>query len=873
MDANALRRAFTQFFVDRGHVAVASAGLIPHDPRAPLFTNAGMNQFIPYFLGEERPPFPRATSIQKCVRIRGKHDDIDLIGRTTRHLTFFEMLGNFSFGDYFKELAIPLAWQFLTESLGLDGNRLWITVYLDDDEAATIWADVVGVPPDRIQRLGDDNFWEMGDTGPCGPSSEIYYDRGPEWGPEGGPGGGGGVERYVELWNLVFIQYDRQPDGTLIPLPKPNIDTGAGLERILTVVEDVPSIWETDVILPVIAQAEALTGRTYGDDAEVDVALRILADHARSVSFLISDGVFPSNEDRGYVLRRLIRRAVRQAYQLGVERPVTPTLVAAVVALMGDAYPELARNEEFIISVAAREEGSFRATLRAGLAMLESELSGGNGTVSGAVAFRLHDTHGFPIELTREIAAERGARVDEAGFAAAMRHQQEQSGQKKKGAADRDTGDLLDAYRALLAESGPTRFVGYVDNTAIGTVRAVLDADPIASDDAGEEPAQRVEIFLDTTPFYAEAGGQVGDTGLIETDTGRARVLDTTYALPGLIRHTAVVEAGEILPGQAATASIDASRRAAIRRNHTGTHLLHWALREVLGDHVKQQGSLVAPDRLRFDFTHYGPLSPQEIARVEDLVNQEILTDEDVDVTTMQKEDAEAAGAIAFFDEKYGDVVRVVQAGPESLELCGGTHVARLGQIGPVEVISEGSIGSNLRRIEATTGTATLARLRQAERQIADAAGLLRAPPDELTAALQRKLDDLKDLDARLRAAEQAALLSQARTLAAAAVDGWLVARADGLGPDQLRQLATQVRQLGGLRTVVLGGSPDGSKAALVALAVKGGPITAPELISDAARTVGGGGGGKNPEQAMAGGRDAARLDEALDQIRARLGA
>ena len=869
MDANALRRAFTQFFVDRGHTAVSSAGLIPHHPRAPLFTNAGMNQFIPYFLGEERSPFPRATSVQKCVRIRGKHDDIDLIGRTTRHLTFFEMLGNFSFGDYFKERAIPLAWELLTETLGLDADRLWVTVYLDDDDASAIWADQVGVPAGRIQRMGEDNFWEMGETGPCGPCSEIYYDRGPEWGPEGGPAGGGGEERYVEIWNLVFMQYDRQADATLVPLPRPNIDTGAGLERVLMVLQDVPSIWETDVLRPLIAQAEALTGRTYGADAEVDVALRILADHARSLTFLISDGVFPSNEDRGYVLRRLIRRAVRQAYLLGVERPVTPALVSAVVALMGEAYPDLARNEEFVIGVAAREEGSFRATLRAGLAMLESELSGGVDTVSGAVAFRLHDTHGFPIELTREIAAERGAGVDEEGFAAAMRHQQEQSGLRKKGAIP-EGGDRLDAYRAVLDEGGPSRFVGYTDNTATATVRAVLPADPPGPEAEGDG-APPLEIFLDVTPFYAEGGGQVGDTGTIVTDTGQARVVDTTYALPGLTRHLAVLEAGEIRPGQVATATIDTERRAAIRRNHTGTHLLHWALRGVLGDHVKQQGSLVAPDRLRFDFTHYGPLSSEETARVEDLVNEQILADEDVDVTVMDKEDADAAGAIAFFDEKYGDEVRVVRAGSASIELCGGTHVARLGQIGPVEIVSEGSIGSNLRRIEATTGTVTLARLRQAEQQIAETATLLRARPDELTAAVERKLEDVRSLERRLRAAEQAALSGRAQTLAAEAADGWLVGRADGLDPAQLQQLATQVRHLGKLQIVVLGGSPDGKRAALVALAAKDAPATAPQLISDAARTVGGGGGGRNPEQAVAGGKDATRLDEALEQIRTRL--
>jgi alanyl-tRNA synthetase len=856
MDANAVRRAFTQFFVERDHTAVESAGLIPHHPLAPLFTNAGMNQFIPYFLGEERPPYPRATSIQKCVRVRGKHDDIDLVGRTTRHLTFFEMLGNFSFGDYFKETAIPLAWELLTRVYRLDGDRLWVSIYQDDDEANEIWRDSVGIPAERIQRLGDDNFWEMGDTGPCGPSSEIYFDRGPEWGPGGGPGGGGGEERFVELWNLVFTQYDRQPDRSLKPLPRPNIDTGAGLERILMVLQDTASIWETDVIRPIIARAEQLSGRTYGDDPEVDVALRILADHARSMSFLISDGVFPSNEDRGYVLRRLIRRAVRQAYTLGVERPVASELVAATVDVMGEAYPDLVRNSGFVAQVADKEESRFRSTLRSGLSMLEAELASGNGTVSGDVAFRLHDTHGFPIELTREIAAERNATVDDPGFEAAMSRQREQSRQAGRGQEGAGL-DRVKAYRELLDSHGLTKFVGYTDATSTGQVLDVLDAEE-----------GQVEIFLDVTPFYAEGGGQVGDTGVIETDTGTARVVDTTAALPGLTRHLARIEDGTIHPGQAASATIDAERRAAIRRNHTGTHLLHWALRSVLGDHVKQQGSLVAPDRLRFDFTHYNPMSEEEIARVEDLVNARILADEDVITSMMTKPEADTAGAIAFFDEKYGDEVRVVRAGSESMELCGGTHVSRLGQIGPFEIISEGSIGSNLRRVEATTGTATLERLREAERRVADASALLRVRPDELTSAVERKLSELREAESRLRSAEQAALTNRARSLASEASNGWLVARADGLAPDLLRELANQVAQLGSLKAVVLGGTPDGEKAALVALVAKGESPSAPDLIANAARTVGGGGGGKNPEQATAGGRDASKLDEALAQVR-----
>ena len=855
MDANSLRRAFTQYFVERGHTAVPSSGLIPHHPRAPLFTNAGMNQFIPYFLGEEAPPYPRATSIQKCVRVRGKHDDIDLIGRTTRHLTFFEMLGNFSFGDYFKERAIPLAWELLTEAFGLDGDRLWVSVYKDDDEAAEIWRSSVGVPSERIQRMDEDNFWEMGDTGPCGPCSEIYYDRGPAWGAGGGPAAGGGEERFVEIWNLVFMQFDRQMDSTLLPLPRPNIDTGAGFERILTILQDVPAVWDTDVLRPIIATAERLTGRRYGEDEEVDVALRILADHARSMTFLIGDGVFPSNEDRGYVLRRLIRRAVRQAYTLGMEKPVTPELIASCVAVMGEAYPELGRSSGYITDVAGREEARFRATLRSGLSMLETELSGGAEVLPGEVAFRLHDTHGFPFELTREIVAERGVAVDEAGFEAAMKRQREQS--RQSGRKTTGLEELGDAYRSILEEYGPSRFVGYAELRSNASVTAVL-----------EREDGQLEVFLDATPFYAEGGGQVGDTGTIETESSRVAVLDTTYALPGLARHLARLEHGEIRAGQAAVAAVDAERRAAIRRNHTGTHLLHWALRHVLGDHVKQQGSLVAPDRLRFDFTHYNPVRPEEIAAIEDLVNAAVLADEDVKVEVMSKTDADAAGAIAFFEDKYGDEVRVIRAGHESLELCGGTHVDRLGQIGPVEIVSEGSIGSNLRRIEATTGTATLARLRQAERLIDETASLLRARPDELASAVERKLNDYRDLEARLKKSEQAALAGRATSLAGQARDGRLVARVDGLDPNALRELAAQVRSAGGLDTVVLGGSPDGSKAALVALVGKGVTPTAPELIGPAAATVGGGGGGRNPEQAMAGGRDASRLDEALEQVR-----
>ncbi len=851
MDANGFRRAFLDFFVGRGHTEVPSAGLVPHHPRAPLFTNAGMNQFIPYFLGEEIPPYKRATTVQKCVRVRGKHDDIDQVGRSPKHLSFFEMLGNFSFGDYFKAEAIPWAWEFLTEVVGLEPQRLWVTVYTDDDEAADIWADGVGVPRERIQRTGADNFWEMGDTGPCGPCSEIHFDRGEAWGQGGGPVGGS-EERYVELWNLVFPQYDRQKNGELARLAKPGIDTGAGFERFLAVVQGVPTIWETDVLRPLISAAESLTGRTYGRDAETDVALRVVADHARTMSFLISDGVFPSNEDRGYVLRRIIRRAVLRASALGVQRPACPVMVEAVVEVMGQAYPALVKNADFVASVAGREEERFRANLRAGMSLLEAELATGH-EVSGEAAFRLHDTHGFPIELTREIAADRGAQVDEAGFAAAMQHQREQSREAGKGVPVAEQANLAN-YREILDQFGPSIFTGYRGTEGEGRVLAVLAA----------PGGKQLEVFLDRTPFYAESGGQVGDTGTISTSTGRVRVLDTTAALPGLHRHLAVVEEGYIEPGQEAAASVDAERRAAIRRNHTGTHLLHWALREVLGQHVKQQGSLVAPDRLRFDFTHYAPVSRAELDKVEDLVNAQILADMLVKTEEMPRAEAEAKGAIAFFGDKYGEVVRVVHAGDNSVELCGGTHVERLGMIGPLEVVSESSIGSNLRRVEALTGTATLERLRVNESRLAQAASLLRATPEELVGAIERRLAEQRAKDDELRAARQGVLAAEAATLAgSASPTGAVVARRDGLSPDGLRELALAVRSHG-VDAVVLGGCPEDGKVSLVAAVAKGHVPSAPDLVAEAARMVGGGGGGRNPELAMAGGRDASRLDEAL---------
>ncbi|MET0883305.1 MAG: alanine--tRNA ligase [Acidimicrobiales bacterium] len=846
MDANQLRKAFIAFFEERGHTVVPSASLIPHD-RTVLFTVAGMVPFKPYFVGEEPAPWPRAVSVQKCVRAGGKHNDLDQVGRTKRHLTFFEMLGNFSFGDYFKERAIPLAWEFVTVVLDLDPDRLWVTVHSTDDEAEAIWHDVVGLPRERIQRLDEDNFWQMADTGPCGPSSEIFWDMGDEYGEAGGPAHGG-AERFVEIWNLVFMQYDQHADGTRVPLPKPSIDTGAGLERILTVLQDEDSIFHTDEFRRLIATASALSGVAYGGDERTDVSLRILADHARAMTFLVNDGVIPSNEERGYVLRRIIRRAVRHAYLLGVEEVITPALVDEVVAIMADDYPELVESHAVVRQTIEREETRFRETLRTGSAILETALEAlePGQALPGDVAFQLHDTYGFPLEVTQEIVAEQGVAVDQAGFDGAMAEQR----QRAK-ANQRKVQGPAGAHDLDLPE---TQFVGREHDEVDSPVLAVLDND-------GD-----TVIVLAQTPFYAESGGQVGDTGSITTGTGQAQVTDTTYGPPGVVFHHASVD-GEIEVAQVAHAAIDVERRDAIRRNHTGTHILHWALREVLGEHVKQQGSLVAPDRLRFDFSHFEPVSTEQIAAIEDLANREILTDAEVRHTEMDKAAAEALGAIAFFGDKYGDRVRVLEAGPHSTEFCGGTHVTALGQIGPVKVVSEGSIGSNLRRIEAVTGLGTVDRLRRDEDLLAGAADRLGVAPDELVTGIDKRLEELKALRDEVKALKRQTATGQAGALAASAVDGVVVARVDGLDRDGLRDLALAVRDTDGVRAVVIIGEPDGGGVGLVAAVTPDSGLNAGELIADAAKTVGGG-GGKAPDLAVAGGRDPAKIDDALDQAR-----
>jgi alanyl-tRNA synthetase len=853
MSANELRRAFTDFFVARDHVRVESASLIPHDPTL-LFTVAGMVPFKPYFVGEVPAPYPRATTVQKCVRAGGKHNDLDEIGRTSRHLTFFEMLGNFSFGDYFKADAIPYAWQFVTEVLGLDPDRLWVTVHLTDDDAAEIWRDTVGLPAERIQRLDDDNYWRMADTGPNGPCSEIFWDKGPEFGADGGPAHGG-EERFVEIWNLVFMQFETRADGSTVPLPKPSIDTGAGLERILAVLQGVDSVWDTDEFARLLEVASGLARRAYGTSNDflepADVSMRILADHARSTAFLVNDGVFPSNSDRGYVLRRIMRRAIRHAYLLGIEVSVLPVMVDAVVEIMGDDYPDLVKNHAFIRDVAAREEERFRRTLRTGSTMLDAQLEivPAGSQLPGDVAFQLHDTYGFPLEVTQEVAAERGVDIDLAGFEVAMDAQRARGLASRKVAAG---GDDLEPYQDLLEAVGPTDFVG---REVFATDARVL----LATDHA---------VVLDRTPFYAESGGQVGDTGEIVGPSGRARVTDTTYALPGLVRHQIELVEGSIEAGQDVRAAIDVERRDAIRRNHTGTHILHWALRRILGDHVKQQGSWVGPDRLRFDFSHYEALTPDQVRAIEDLANREVLDNAAVRHFETTKEHAAELGAIAFFGDKYGDVVRVLEAGRNSLELCGGTHVRALGDIGPMKIVSESSIGANLRRLEAITGFGPIERLRAEEEQIGRAADLVGVPADELVQGLEKRLGELKDLQSELKTLRRQLASAGASELAAAGVDGVVVARRDSVGRDELRDLAIAVRDQPGVRVVALGAAPEGGGAALVVAVPKSSSLHAGDLLATATKAIQGG-GGKDPHLAVAGGKNGAGIDDALALVRA----
>ena len=862
MQSSQIRQKFIDFFSERDHEVRPSASLIPVDPTL-LLTNAGMVPFKPYFLGEEPAPFDRAVSAQKVARTV----DIEVVGTTVRHFTFFEMLGNFSFGDYFKEKAIPWAYEFATEHLFLDPDRIWFTIHQTDDEAAAIWLDEVGVDPKRLQRRDRDNFWQMGVPGPCGPSSEIFYDRGPEYGPDGGPVVD--EERFCEFWNLVFMQFVQdEPYHVVGDLPARSIDTGMGLERVAMLLQGVTSVFETDVVWPVLQAGASYTGARYGESPEVDVALRILADHGRSVTMLIADGVVPSNDGRGYVLRRILRRAVRHAWRLGGEGLVMPRLVRASVEALRAGYPELAHSEPFIVDVVEREEARFRRTLESGSELLDAELDRlePGEEVSGATAFKLHDTYGFPVEVTTEVAAERGLGVDSVGFDLEMQAQRERARASWKGGA---VSEVADTYRRLLDETGPTEFLGYRDEAAPGRILALLrQGEAVERAAEGDE----VEVFVDRTPFYAEAGGQVGDTGLIETETGALEVTDTQGPVPSLHGHRAKVIRGFAQVGQEVQLSIDSPRRERIRKSHTGTHILHWSLRDVLGDHVRQAGSLVEAGRLRFDFSHFKALDPEELAEVELRANRRTVENAAVSDRVTSKKEAEDMGALAFFGDKYGEQVRVVRIGDYSIELCGGTHTPSAGQVGPVLVIGESSIGSNLRRIEALSGDAAYDHMIGVRHALSEAGTLLRARPDDVPQRIRALQERARQLEEQLGSMADRERAEDAASLAAGAEivgERQLVVAERELDPTSLRSLALAVRDRLRSGAVVLGSRHNGKGAivAVVTTDLTADGLSAADLAAAGAGLLGGG-GSRDPELSQAGGPHGEKLAEALEAAR-----
>jgi len=863
MDTRAVRQRFLAFFQEREHQQVPSSSLIPNDATL-LLTNAGMNQFKPYFLGEQTPPFKRAVSVQKCMRAGGKHNDIEAVGRTPRHLTFFEMLGNFSFGDYYKLDACKWGWELVTEGFGIDPERLWVTVYETDDEAEEVWRDHVHVRHERIIRLGkDDNFWSMGVAGPCGPDSEIFFDLGDRFGEASEKGPGGNQDRYIEIWNLVFMQNDcNAAIEPVAELPKKNIDTGMGLERMAMVLQDKDTVFETDILRNLIERASELTGVAYGRDERSDVSLRVLADHGRSVSFMLADGLLPSNEERGYVLRLIMRRAIRNARLLGSDAPVLEGLISATTELMGDAYPELSTKRDFAVEVADAEEERFDATLKQGMTLLEGEIerlrSAGKKELPGDTAFKLHDTWGFPVDMTTEIAAESDLSLDRTGFDRLMEEQRSRA----RSARGSTAGDESDsgAVQAILDEHGPTEFVGYEHLDSEGKVLFV-------SGGTGRE-GDELEVVLDRTAFYAEGGGQVGDRGVLGGPWGRAEVLDTHRLAPGMTGHRARITAGELVAGAEVTATVDRVARTNAERAHTATHILHWILRDRLGEHAHQAGSLVEPGRLRFDFNHFEALDEAHIAEISSELQSRVLTDDQVRAYETTYDFAKSIGAMAFFGEKYGDFVRVVEVGDYSKELCGGTHVPHTARIGVVAVTNEGSVGANLRRIEALVGDEGLDYLKRKAEALDRVAQMLRSNPDEVAERVEKLLATQKEMERTLSRFEQRSAESDAEQLAADAVDvdgaRLIVARRDG-DVDSLRSLAQSLKGKLGSSVVILGTASEG-RANLVGAVSKDlveRGISARDLLAPGAQLLGGGGGGK-PELSISGGPAADKLDDAL---------
>ncbi|WP_019850924.1 alanine--tRNA ligase [Desulfitobacterium sp. PCE1] len=862
---NQLRDMFLKFFESKGHKILPSASLIPKDDPTLLLTVAGMVPFKPYFMRKVEPPFPRATTSQKCVRT----PDLEVVGKTARHHTFFEMLGNFSFGDYFKSQAIPWAWEFVTEVLKLPIDQLWITVHPEDEEAKNLWIEKTGVSPERI-KYDPENLWAAGPVGPCGYCSEIYVDLG-EQRSCGKPGCALGCDcdRFLEIWNLVFMQYNRDESGMLTPLPKQNIDTGMGLERIASVMQGVASNFDTDLFLPIINKVAELSGTPYHDNPKSDTAMKVVADHTRAVSFMLSDGIRPGSEGRGYVLRRILRRAIRYARLLGIDKPFLEQIFLIIQRDYSHHYPELKENENFILNHLRLEEKNFQATLEQGTQILQEKVKtlqeAGEAVLSGGDAFYLYETYGFPVELTEEMLIEQGMSVDMEAFnAAAEEHRRLAKEQSQQMKAVQESAAISEKAKAL----GTTPFLGYHELAANTKVEALFrDGEEVKDAAEGDE----VLIFLRESPFYAESGGQISDSGVIRTQRAEAKLMEVKKGVTGTVYHRFLITQGVLNTGDEVEALVDEHLRLATARHHSATHLLQSALRTVLGEHVQQAGSLVTPDRLRFDFTHFSALTPAELQRVEDLLNEAVLANMPVTAEEMSLDAAKASGATALFGEKYGDTVRVVSMGDYSMELCGGTHIHATGDIGLVKIISEGGIGAGLRRIEAVAGAETLKYMRSLNDQILDASQLLKAQPSDLTKRIQGLLVQVKDLEkevqqlhAKVAKSEVESLLEQVKDIHGVPV---LAAKVSAQDMDALRNTADLLKDKMKTGVLVLGAAVEGKVNWVTVVTPTGlSGLHAGQIIKEVAKITGGGGGGR-PDMAQAGGKDAAKLGEALDQV------
>lgn len=866
--ASEIRREFLEYFKANGHTIVESSSLLPQNDPTLLFTNAGMVQFKDVFLGDEKRAYSRATTSQKCMRAGGKHNDLENVGRTARHHTFFEMLGNFSFGDYFKKDAIAFGWEFITKIAQIDSSRLWVTVFQEDDEAYSIWKDTVGVQPERIVRMGEkDNFWSMGDTGPCGPCSEILIDQGPAFSC-GKPDCSVGCDcdRYLELWNLVFMQFNRDAQGNKTPLPRPSIDTGMGLERITAVLQNVKSNYDTDLFVPIIGFVEKASGKKYGAHHEDDVSMRIIADHSRAVAFLVADGVLPSNEGRGYVLRRIMRRAARHAKLLGIVKPVLYEAVRVVAQQMQDTYPEVLRSIDYVTKVVLNEEQSFSATLESGLKILEDEMAGLKGrrqtVIPGETAFKLYDTYGFPLDLTADIAREQGMVIDQAGFDRAMQEQKARARQAWKGSGEEKIEGI---YKKIVQEGVRVVFTGYDrEESTSRIVRILRDGEPCQSAAAGED----VEIIAPETPFYGESGGQVGDTGSISGKGFSIEVIDTLKPLPELIVHRGRVVTGKVTEGDEAVLRVAGAQRKATANNHTATHILQAALRKHLGGHVKQAGSLVTPDRLRFDFTHFEAIKKDDLKKIETTVNEYIRENRQVSVQALPQQQAIEMGATALFGEKYGDTVRVVSIPDYSMELCGGTHTHATGEIGVFKITGEGAVAAGVRRIEAVTGAAACRVIQQQDEILSGLADMLKTEPaavfekvDRLIATQKNLEKEIEKLKGQLHAREASSILDQVREINGVRV---LVTRVQEQDPKALRGYGDKIRDRIGSGIMVFGADAAGVANLLVMVTKDiAKKFPAKKIIEQIAPLISGRGGGRD-DMAQAGGSEITKLDAAL---------